>query len=538
MSETLPQNHSDGDSTWAFHRPDWSAEHHAEWHRGLDDGALPDVVSQHARTSPNKLALVVDGDAVTYGELDHRIGCVATWLLEQGVSTGDRVLITGQNSVELLVACLSAMAAGGIAVVANPNLTAREIEHFLADATPRIAFTDGALATKFTSASARTPLAYLDRSDSARLGPTIHQMARAGGGARRVELVGSQLATLQYTSGTTGAPKGAMISHGQQLAHLRIIAATWRWSESDVLVHSLPLSHGHGLNGCYTALLSGATAVVLPRTDPARIVAAFEEMSATIFYSVPAIWERILSWDGFRPEQFKALRLFTSGSAPLSVAMSEQIRGELGSYPLERYGSTEAGPIFSNPLIGTRYPGTVGVTPPGVQSRIVDAYGEPVAAGMDGEIVARSSSVFSGYWGKDPDDADWFTGGWLRTGDVGRIDATTGFASITGRLKEMIITGGLNVYPCEVETEAERFPGVTAAAAVGIPSDKWGEEVVLAVVAGKGRADLDLTELDQFLRGSLAGYKVPKAYKVVDSVPRNHMGKIQRSSLVEGWDEL
>lgn len=503
------------------------------------ESSIPALLAAQAARDPAKPALAVAGERVAYGELVERVAALAGWLAAHGVAPGDRVLIGGQSSVNLVIACLAAMWVGGAEVVANPSLTRRELRHFLDDAEPAAILADVAELDKLGDALlAGRRVAALDGAPEGVPGLLGSPPADAPR-APVARLDGRALASLQYTSGTTGVPKGAALTHGNLVAYLQAIHAAWEWSADDVLLHSLPLSHGHGRNAVYTALLAGASTVVLPRTDPSAIFAALVEERASVLYAVPAIWERLLSAPGFDPAAFAALRLYTSGSAPLSPALSDEVAARLGrERPLERYGCTETGIVTTNPLHGPRVAGTVGLPVPGAEVRVVGPDGAPLPGGATGEIVARGPSVFAGYWRRE--DAELFLpGGWFRTGDLGFHDPDRGgHLVVSGRSKELIITGGLNVYPREVELVAEASTAVREAAAVGIPSERWGEQVVLAVVAEDSGASVDGEELIAWMRERLAAYKVPKACKVVAKIPRNGTGKILRAELTRGWDAL
>ena len=480
--------------------------------------------------------LRVDDDDETCGSLVERASRLAAWLREAGVRDGDRILIAGTNSTNLVVGCLAAMWSGGLEVVANPTLTMPELTYIAEDCGPAAVLADAGLLAGIESSVGSLPAAVLDRRDGPAPG-IDERIAGVDAGLPAPRLEPGRGASIQYTSGTTGRPKGAFLTHANVLAHLRSLIVAWEWGEDDVLCHSLPLAHGHGRNGVFTALLAGATAIVLPRADPARIADTLASGRATVFYAVPAIWDRLLGWDGLDTELFRTVRLFTSGSAPLSPSVSDQIEVVLGSRPLERYGATETGIAVSNPVGGRRFAGTVGLPVPGAEVCVVDDAGDRVPDGEVGEIVVRGPAVFAGYWRRE--SAEYFhRGGWYRTGDLGRFDPERDrHLVITGRSKEMILTGGLNVYPREIELVAESLPAVREAVVVGIPSARWGEQVVMAVVPA-GTAAVDVDELLSALRLQLAGYKLPKLCKVVAEIPRNHMGKPLRSLVAERWDTL
>jgi malonyl-CoA/methylmalonyl-CoA synthetase len=289
-----------------------------------------------------------------------------------------------------------------------------------------------------------------------------------------------------------------------------------------VLVHALPLSHQHGLSGVHLSLLCGSRAVIFSRFDPAALTGAIVEHRATVLFAVPAMYERLHGWDGIRDADLSSLRLAVSGSAPLPAALAERVADRLGQLPLERYGSTEAGLDVSNAYDGPRRPGRVGWALPGIELRL---------DGEDGEILVRGPQVFDGYWNRPDATAEALTeDGWFRTGDLGRLDDEDGSLEITGRSKELIISGGLNVYPREVEAALEDHPAVAQVAVAGVPSERWGEEVVAFVVAA---GDLDGDALIAHCRERLSSYKCPKRVVALDELPVNRMGKVRRDALAE-----
>jgi malonyl-CoA/methylmalonyl-CoA synthetase len=285
----------------------------------------------------------------------------------------------------------------------------------------------------------------------------------------------------------------------------------------------------------HASLLSGSQTVVLDRFDPQVLWSTMAATRASVLFAVPAMYERLVTWAQAAapdPQARRDLRLAVSGSAPLPAVLAERVRGLLGQLPLERYGTTESGLMVSNPYVGPRRPGTVGLPLPGVELAIVDGKGNPVDEGADGEIVVRGPQVFSGYRGApEITAASFFDDGWFRSGDIGRIDPVDGYLSITGRLKDLIITGGMNVYPTEVEAALELSPGVSEAAVVGVPSQRWGEEVIAVVVPSDERIDPEQVLVD--VRRRLSPYKCPKRILVVASLPRNPMGKLLRRNLAE-----
>jgi malonyl-CoA/methylmalonyl-CoA synthetase len=470
----------------------------------LGAGNLPRAFHEIAVEAGEKRALTIEDESIGYRELDERAARLGAWLRARGVEPGDRVLLAGPSSVGLAAAYLGILRAEAVVVLADARASERELEHLVRDADAVAAFASGEALERLE----RITRAYSLEAEppaGARLAPPDHD--------------GSRVAVLGYTSGTTGAPKGAALSHSNLLASVRGVMLGWRWREDDVLVHALPLSHQHGLTGLQATLLAGSRAVLHASLDPARLAEAIARDRATVLFSVPAIYERLLAWDG--QADFSSLRLATSGSAPLSTALFHRVADLLGQEPLERYGTTETGLDVSNPYDGPRKPGSVGLPLPGIE----------VALAENGEILLRGPQVFSGYWRNDDATAASFApGGWFRTGDVGAIDPDDGYLSITGRLKELIISGGLNVYPREVEVVLEEHPSVERAAVVGLPSERWGEEVVALVVPAGG---FDEEELAAHARAALAPHKRPKAILAVESLPVTSLGKLRRGALRE-----
>jgi malonyl-CoA/methylmalonyl-CoA synthetase len=343
-------------------------------------------------------------------------------------------------------------------------------------------------------------------------------------------------ALIVYTSGTTGAPKGAILTHGNLLAASESLRLAWRWTADDGLVLALPLFHIHGLGvGVHTSLLTGAKILLLPRFESLAVLQACSRPDATLFFGVPTMWVRLvdaIAQDPAAAAALRSLRLMVSGSAPLAAAIFEQIESCTGKAVLERYGMSETVMLISNPYEGERRPGTVGLPLPGVEVRIMAADREATGEEV-GEIQVRGPNVFSGYWNRDEATRDAFEGeGWFRTGDLGRRSEDD-YVTIVGRAKELIITGGYNVYPREVEEVLEAHAGVAEAAVIGVPSREWGEEVAAFVVAETtGEAPTE-EALTAWCKGRLANYKRPRRFTFIDRIPRNALGKIVRGSLRE-----
>ena len=462
---------------------------------------------------PDAVALVdlTDDGGARYARRDVERGSAAAAgaLAALGVRRGDRVLFSGAASVPYLLLYVGAVRLGAVIVPANTQYTAAELEHIVADSGATAAVVDD---------PSRVALPALVPAQAA----LDHVAVDAGLDAGATD----DLAMIAYTSGTTGRPKGAMLSHRNLLASARAVTQAWRWTPDDGLVLALPLFHLHGLGvGLHGSLVSGGRVLLLSAFTPDAVVAAAARPDATLFFGVPTMHKRLVEHaraDARAADALRSLRLVVSGSAPLAADLWQEIRSVTGQRVLERYGMTETIMTISNPYDGERRPGTVGFPLPGVEVRL----DEP-----GGEILVRGPNVFAGYYGRPQATAEAFTpDGWFRTGDIGRRDAE-GYIAIVGRSKELIISGGYNVYPREVEEVLERHPGVAEAAVVGLPSAEWGERVVAFVVPARGDAPPPEDELAALVQAHLAAYKKPRAYHLVDALPRNALGKIERSRL-------
>ncbi|WP_037348429.1 class I adenylate-forming enzyme family protein [Sciscionella sediminilitoris] len=441
---------------------------------------------------------------LSHGELDHRSAAVAGWFQAQGITKGDRVLLCAPNSTGFVLAYLALHRIGAVVVLANPAYTDAELRHL------------------YTDSEARAAILPDDRALDTPLRVSAEQPLPAGDPVPATPAVPDDPAVLAYTSGTTGVPKGVVLTQANLYSSIRAVMAAWQWSPRDVLVHALPLSHQHGLGGLHATLLAGSTAVLLPRFDPAEFTAHVLESRATVLFGVPAIYRRLLA----EPDQLAALarvrpRLVVSGSAPLDAADCAALGEVFGQIPLERYGTTESGLNVANPYAGGRQPGTVGLPLPGVRLRLLE----------DAEIAVAGPQVFRRYWNRPEASAEAFTeDGFFRTGDLGEFDPESGHLRISGRKKELIISGGLNVYPREVELAIEAHPDVAEAGVAGVASARWGEEVTAWVVPRQGTRPGE-AELLAHAAARLAKYKCPKHIHLVPDLPRNSMGKLMRRAL-------
>ncbi|MBM4196843.1 MAG: AMP-binding protein [Gammaproteobacteria bacterium] len=460
------------------------------------------------------------GETYRYADLEARSAAIAAHLVALGAHPGDRVTVQVGKSVEALWLYLACLRSGLVFHPLNDGYRRDEVAFLLTDAEPCIAVCDPAAEAQFRElAPTGCRVLTLDAVGKGSLlaatmaeAPAFETVARAAG----------DTAVLLYTSGTTGQPKGAMLSHGNLAANAATLASAWGFSATDRLLHALPIYHAHGLFvGLGCAFMSGASLEWLSRFDAGEVVGALGR--STVMMGVPTYYTRLLAEPSFTRERCATMRLFVSGSAPLSPETFAAFRERSGHAILERYGMTETGMNAANPLRGERRPGSVGPALPGVSIRIAGA----ASAGTIGEIEVRGPNVFSGYWRAPEKTAESFTAdGWFRTGDQGFLDGD-GYLTIAGRSKDLVISGGLNVYPREVELAIEQLPGVHEAAVIGVPHPDLGEAVV-AIVTGNG---IDEAAIMSALRGRLAGFKLPKRLVRKVALPRNAMGKIEKNSL-------
>jgi acyl-CoA synthetase (AMP-forming)/AMP-acid ligase II len=492
---------------------------------GLGDETIPALAAMSAERVPGRVAVTVDGKPLTHAELDDAAARVAGWLARR-VRPGDRVLLAAASSPGFVRCYLGALRAGAVVVLANPGYTAAELGHLVADSGAVLAFADRGPARLLAGFGARSGV---------RLTVDVGELPDRASPAAGIVPRPRDTALLAYTSGTTGKPKGVPLTHGQLAISIRSAMAAWRWTGDDVLAHALPLYHQHGLGGVHAALIAGGTVHIRSRFTPADLMGTIDSTRASALFAVPAIYQSLVDVQLATSETagLAGLRLAVCGSAPLNPTLAERLTAVLGRVPLIRYGTTETGLNVSNPL-GDPRGDTVGVPLPGVLARIRAAGGEAdhdADLGADGEIQIRGPQVFAGYWHDPAATRAAFTPDrWFRTGDIGVVDPVTGHLTIRGRTKEMIITGGLNVYPREVEIVLEEHPAVAEAAVAGVPHERWGEQVTAWVVLRAGHR-FDEQALIAHARTQLVGYKCPKRVFRLEALPRNHVGKIIRSAL-------
>jgi malonyl-CoA/methylmalonyl-CoA synthetase len=476
--------------------------------------------------------ILPDGRVWTYGDIERASGRIANLIASLGLKPGDRVAAQVEKSAEALVLYLAALRAGMVFLPLNPAYQRHELEYFLGDAKPGLLVCRPQMRALADEVAANAGVAHVLELDDAGHGSLIAAAAPHADDFRTVMRQDADLAAILYTSGTTGRSKGAMLSHGNLGANAKTLHAYWHFQPGDVLLHMLPIFHVHGLFvACHTTLLNGSAMFWEPKFDAKRALSLLPQ--ATVMMGVPTYYVRLLLEPGFARETCRSVRLFVSGSAPLLKETFDEFRSRTGHTILERYGMTEGGMFTSNPYDGERRGGTVGFPLPGTEVRIVDANDLPVKRGEIGGIQVRGANVFVGYWRMPEKTKEEFTAdGFFRTGDMGSWDAD-GYVVISGRSKDLVITGGLNVYPKEIEELIDALPGVAESAVIGLPHADFGEAVTAVVVRQKNAAGAALSEagIVAAVKAELANFKVPKRVFIVDDLPRNAMGKVQKNLL-------
>ena len=469
---------------------------------------------------------------ISYLELDQDSNRMANTFLDLGVKKGDRVILYLQKSLGFVVAYLALQKIGAIAVPLNPGFKKSEMVYLIKDTGPRLVLSgpeqEGLIkqiGPRLTTIVIHTERPYQD--------PDFFRSASDV--ITKVEIGPEDPGLIIYTSGTTGKPKGAILTQGNLVHNARNIIRIWEITEYDVLCHALPLFHVHGLCfALHTALMAGAHVIMLDRFSPEKAIEVLSkregEYVCTLFMAVPSMHGRMMDYLGERSLDFGNIRLWTSGSAPLLVKDFERIKRVFGKEPVEREGMSETGMNFSNPVRGVRRPGSIGLPLPDLEVRIVDPETFlDVAPGQMGEIWLKGPSVTPGYWRKPEETARAFEKGWFRTGDLGRVDED-GYYYLTDRIKHIIISGGENISPKEVEVVIDQFEGVVESSVVGIPDEDWGEKVVAAVVTSPGTR-VEAQEIQRFCKQHLHDWKCPKEIVFLKELPKNTMGKVLKEEL-------
>jgi len=488
----------------------------------------------------SKIALETPELRYTWDDIDRASACLANLLASLGLPEGARVAVQVEKSPEALLLYLATLRAGYVYLPLNTAYRESEVAYFLGDAEPAVVVcaSKNLEWVRRVADQAGTRHVYtLDENRSGTLLDAAGSMSQSFDAvARRAD----DLAAILYTSGTTGRSKGAMLTHGNLASNAQVLHRYWGWRADDVLLHMLPIFHVHGLFvASHGALLAGARMIWLPRLDVEQALHYLPR--CTVMMGVPTYYVRLLADARFGRKACARMRLFISGSAPLLMETFNEFRERTGHTILERYGMSETVMLTSNPYDpadGERLGGTVGKALPGVQVRVVDDAGAALGAGEIGNVQVRGPNVFAGYWRMPEKTREEFTAdGWFRTGDVGRWGGDSGgrevpgdYLSIVGRSKDLIISGGYNVYPKEIELLIDEMPGVSESAVIGVPHPDFGEAVV-AVVVPRAGASVDTAAMQAELKARIANFKVPKQIHLIEQLPRNTMGKVQKNVL-------
>ena len=497
------------------------------------DKNLYALLSAHFPKASSAPAMILpDGRVWTYGDVQQASARMANLIVSLGLKPGDRVAAQVEKTPEALVLYLATLRAGMVFLPLNPAYQRHELEYFLSDATPGLVVCRPQMRGLIDELAKTAKVANVLELDDHGSGSLIEAATPFANDFATALRSDDDLAAILYTSGTTGRSKGAMLTHRNLAENAQTLHAYWKFKKGDVLLHMLPIFHVHGLFvASHCALLNGSAMLFEPKFDGKRALALLPQ--ATVFMGVPTYYVRLLLEPGFNKKLIKHMRLFVSGSAPLLKETFDEFRNRTGHTILERYGMTEGGMFTSNPYDGDRRGGTVGFPLPGMSVRITDDEGKRLPTGEIGNILVKGANVFVGYWKMPEKTKEEFTAdGFFKTGDMGRIDKD-GYVAIIGRSKDLIITGGLNVYPKEIEEMIDALPGVAESAVIGLSHPDFGEAVTAVVVRQQNAAGAALSEagIIATLKAELANFKIPKRVHLVDDLPRNTMGKVQKNIL-------
>jgi len=480
-----------------------------------------------------------NGLSYSWRDLERATAMLANLLQSLNLPEGARVAVQVEKSVEAMMLYLATLRAGYVFLPLNTAYQSAEIEYFIGNAEPAVVVCSSKNFGWVSKLAFKAGTQHVYTLDDDRSGSLLERAAHCPDRHVPVERQTDDLAAILYTSGTTGRSKGAMLTHGNLLSNARVLKDYWGWKPGDVLIHALPIFHVHGLFvALHGALLNGSKMFWMAKFDPKRVLEKMPE--ATVFMGVPTLYVRLLAEPGLTREVVRNMRLFIAGSAPLLIETFVAWQQRTGHTILERYGMSETIMLTSNPYLATqgeRRGGTVGFPLPGVSLRVCDEAGRPLPVGEIGGIQVQGLNVFKGYWRMPEKTKEEFTeDGYFRTGDVGKLDER-GYVSIVGRSKDLIISGGYNVYPAEIEGYINELPGVAESALVGVPHPDFGE-VGVAVVVRKAGAAVDGEQIIAVLKSKLANFKIPKKCYVVDDLPRNTMGKVQKNLLRDQYKQL
>ena len=492
------------------------------------------VASLRSASVGREMDVFIKGtDGRTFGDFFGNAEKYARVLSELGVRAGDRVAVQVDKSIEALELYVGTVMAGAVFLPLNPDYTAAEVAYFLQDATPHAFVVAPSREGDMRPVALTAGVPHVLTLDATGVGSLPEAAAKVSSGFEAVARGAADLAAILYTSGTTGRSKGAMLTHRALASNSKTLVAYWRFSDEDVLIHALPIFHTHGLFvATNVTLMAGAAMVFLPKFDVGAIVAAMPD--ASVLMGVPTFYTRLLDDTRLTQDLVQNMRLFISGSAPLLAETHDRWTARTGHQILERYGMTETNMNTSNPYDGVRKAGTVGLPLPDVEVQIVTETGAEVAVGQIGSIEVRGDNVFAGYWNMPEKTAEELRAdGWFISGDLGVRDAE-GYISIVGRSKDLIISGGFNVYPKEVEAVIDDMPEVLESAVIGVPDADFGEAVV-AVVVPAPNTSVTSEAVIAAAGKKLARFKCPKVVYVVENLPRNTMGKVQKNRLREEY---
>jgi malonyl-CoA/methylmalonyl-CoA synthetase len=483
------------------------------------------------------LLLVDSGAPLSYADAEAGSARYASLLAGLGLVPGDRVAVQVEKSPEALLLYLACLRAGLVYLPLNSAYQAGEVGYFLENAEPRAIVAQPKSMPWLDPLAKRLGIRHVFSLDEEGAGTLPIASRDSPPEFATVARRGDDLAAILYTSGTTGRSKGAMITHGNLASNALALHAAWGFQPDDVLIHMLPLFHVHGLFvACHCVLLNGSVMRFHAKFDARRALAEFA--ASTVFMGVPTFYSRLLAEPGLDRKACSKMRLFVSGSAPLLAETHVEFEERTGHCLLERYGMTETGMLTSNPLRGERRAGSVGPALPGIEVRIVDDDDATCGADVIGHVQVRGPNVFPGYWRMPERNREEFTSdGFFRTGDVGSL-SKEGYLTIVGRSKDLIITGGYNVYPKEIELALDELPGVRESAVIGVPHPDFGEAVTAVVVAKPGETAPTEAQAIAALKVKLANFKVPKRVHFVDDLPRNAMGKVQKNVLRDRFRDV
>lgn len=477
-----------------------------------------------------------DGKYYSWSDLQRATAKMANLLTSLHLPSGSRIAVQVEKSPEALMLYLATLQAGYVYLPLNTAYRAAEMEYFIGNAEPAVVVCSPENFGWVSQAAFKSGTKHVFTLGERRNGSLLERAIHQPDTFKTVDKQPADLAAILYTSGTTGRSKGAMLTHDNLASNAKVLHDYWHWQKGDVLLHTLPIFHVHGLFvASHGALLNGSKMIFLPKFDSADAIKYLPR--STVFMGVPTYYVRLLADPAFNKDVCKNMRLFISGSAPLLIDTFTDFTKRTGHTILERYGMSETTMLVSNPYDGDRIGSTVGLPLPGVSVRVVKEGNTPCAAEEIGDIQVKGPNVFKGYWRMPEKTAEEFTAdGYFKTGDVGKFNAN-GYLSIVGRSKDLIISGGYNVYPKEIESFIDEIDGVVESAVIGVPHKDYGEAVT-AVIVTKPHAKLSETEVIAVLKAKIANFKVPKRVFFLNDLPRNTMGKVQKNVLREQFKTM